>query len=720
MTKVNMDDLSSISLMDSAAMADPGGVPGKAKRLAPIVLVPGVCGSQLVFDDGKVRDIAWVNEELTPFPKVSQRMMQYLSGELNASDEFVSYVTKYRYGTIHATPGFDGCNRILHHPILELAPFRSLRLGIYFEPFVEYMVSRHGYMLDETLFAFTYDWRHSLAFEGLLRDFASFLRKVAHKCGRLPVVVSHSLGSLLVMTYMRLMPDWGSTIGKLVSLSGPFNGSGYSINSVVQGYDLRLPIKRSVVRALQAKSGSTPFLVFNNSKGAAYQSVVTSSILVVNRAGPLQPRETYAAPPAATVVIDPNSLSGKRPNMAELLVLELTMVRRPAIHNFHQAMSLLAPLCRPGLIISPVKYRRDCHNLLQNLRAQLKPVQTFHKKTIVLRPDHILDEKRPFPEAHEHRYSSEDPIYVLHYSPAVDGFSPDGRSAAEKVASVAAKIDWGLANVSKTLFELRNASSVLSHKENPNLMACVDILTLIDESKGIAYYETRMAERKRTKFTCKWWCIPPGRIKLTRSPVQYTLEMLRMCQTIRQYNINVTNNYTKACAVDGLVESVQVRRQTKNEFLALAAKDMRTGRSVEMTKSYFTLAQNAVVRDTFDYMLYGINAEQWQRVRRQMDTEIDFSGCEHFQFLSVTGYGVSTPLHTVYTGNPRYYDELATLNEERIFCSGDGTIPASSGMLDPIPEKYVYDRVFIPGARHFTIISCVEFIKVFEKFIDLA
>lgn len=75
--------------------------------------------------------------------------------------------------------------------------------------------------------------------------------------GKKLILIGHSLGGVLIETYMRVYSDWQSDIEKFIALNVPFDGSsGYVLQSAITGYNLQLPIPFTIMKNIEASSGS--------------------------------------------------------------------------------------------------------------------------------------------------------------------------------------------------------------------------------------------------------------------------------------------------------------------------------------------------------------------------------------------------------------------------------------------------------------------------------
>ena len=72
------------------------------------------------------------------------------------------------------------------------------------------------------------------------------------------ILIGHSLGGVLVETYMRLFEDWQDDIEKFIALDVPFDGSSaFVLQAPITGYNMSLPIPYSVIKGFEVSCGST-------------------------------------------------------------------------------------------------------------------------------------------------------------------------------------------------------------------------------------------------------------------------------------------------------------------------------------------------------------------------------------------------------------------------------------------------------------------------------
>lgn len=329
----------------------------------PIILIPGVCGSLLIADNN---EMAWLNETLTPYPQASTKLMQYLYGSRDPmTNEFVSFIERQGFSSVKAIPGLAGCSRLLNHKLMRLPGIAQKKLGVYYETFATYLIENFGYEEGTNLFAFTYDWRQALHIQSIQNSFENLLKTACQTTGKRCIVVGHSMGGLLVTTYMRLHTNWNEYIAKFVSLGVPYAGSGASgLIAAPYGYNLRMPFRPRVARGIQGPGGSMACLNL-----PAIETQFRSSMflrIVENPQTP--PLSTIAAPQHnhekhKNMVSNMNSgmqlklnrqlYKNKAPDIAALLLMEIEDTPDCIGENFDQIVTLLARYCEPGFVLHP-------------------------------------------------------------------------------------------------------------------------------------------------------------------------------------------------------------------------------------------------------------------------------------------------------------------------------------------------------------------------------
>lgn len=329
----------------------------------PIILVPGVCGSLLIADNN---EMAWLNETLTPYPQASAKLMQYLYGSRDpVTNEFVSFIERQGFSSVKPVPGLLGCSRLLNHKLTRLPGIAQKKLGVYYETFAAYLIENFGYIEGVNLFAFTYDWRQPLHIKSIQSSFDELLKTARRATGQRCIVIGHSMGGLLVTTYMRLHTNWNDSIAKFVSLGVPYAGSGASgLIAAPCGYNLRMPFRPRVARGIQGPGGSMACLNL-----PAVDTQFRSSMFLRIAEKPQVPRmATITATQKnheqckdmshhtninTRLRLNRQLYRNKTPDIAALLLMEIESVPDCIGESFDQIVTLLARYCEPGFVLHP-------------------------------------------------------------------------------------------------------------------------------------------------------------------------------------------------------------------------------------------------------------------------------------------------------------------------------------------------------------------------------
>lgn len=251
--------------MDADAEAAAAALPEGGGRRYPVLLIPGVCCSQMRATDQRTgrSEVAWFSPKVLPVPKMGAQFSKYIWGRPDPkTGRFVSHIDKY--ARVEPIQGFAGCDALLNHWILETIVFfrPSFRYGLYYRTFRQ-RLERLGYRVGQDLMVYTYDWRQSMCDPALLEEMHRLVTLMRERSGGLKVnVVAHSLGGMLVQAYMRHYPDWSDDIRRFVGLGIPYDGaSANALSAYYNGFALGLPlIRRVVAKGLQATSTNTMYL----------------------------------------------------------------------------------------------------------------------------------------------------------------------------------------------------------------------------------------------------------------------------------------------------------------------------------------------------------------------------------------------------------------------------------------------------------------------------
>ena len=205
---------------------------------SPIILIPGVFGSKIVARHkyNGMNEICWV------YPAVNavSRLCKFMWGTYDQQkEEFISYM--HEYADMTNVEGLTGCDKIVDHFLIN-----GTNAAIVFQRLTEYLISVRGYKYEQDLFTFSYDWRNAMYSKGIMEKFHSLVLHINKTQNQKPILVGHSLGGLLVESYMRLYSDFNDHIKKFISLTTPFDGaSAYCYLASLIGYNLQIPIGKT-------------------------------------------------------------------------------------------------------------------------------------------------------------------------------------------------------------------------------------------------------------------------------------------------------------------------------------------------------------------------------------------------------------------------------------------------------------------------------------------
>lgn len=172
-------------------------------RKVPVILLPGIAASHL--DDGE--DHIWLDLVQMALDGDDNFLTDSLS--LNSSGESIEDIT---VGDILRTaPGID-----------------------IYEGLIDELETNNGYVEDQTLFVFPYDWRLDLRNTSVV--LATFIDDVLLESGSDQVdLVTHSMGGLLAKQY--IYDEGGEKVRKTVYVGTPHLGSPYAAEGLLLGTD---------------------------------------------------------------------------------------------------------------------------------------------------------------------------------------------------------------------------------------------------------------------------------------------------------------------------------------------------------------------------------------------------------------------------------------------------------------------------------------------------
>ncbi|KAH0572572.1 Lecithin-cholesterol acyltransferase [Spironucleus salmonicida] len=199
----------------------------------PIIIIPGIFGSRLV---NQHNEIIWpCSSKYTAF-KIPSNMLR-LWGRTTADGLFENFSDDI----ITAIPGLSGCESLIPN-LEEFKCFYDISTSL----------QAQGYRENIDLFAFTYDFRHSLL--RLSEQFETFTANL--KLKSLPILITHSIGSLIPRFLQHKSANWSKIFASQIAIAGTFDGAnGGGLMAVVDGYDLQFSWLRHCTRGFWCNSG---------------------------------------------------------------------------------------------------------------------------------------------------------------------------------------------------------------------------------------------------------------------------------------------------------------------------------------------------------------------------------------------------------------------------------------------------------------------------------
>ncbi|TNJ28564.1 putative Lecithin-cholesterol acyl transferase [Giardia muris] len=752
----------------------------QARENPPILLIPGVCGSLLEVDNGEV---AWFNETLTPYPQVAQKLMQYLYGERDpATGEFRSYVEKHGYAKVHVVEGLDGCSQLLRNRLLRLPTLKRKRIGVYFQTLVEYLGAEYGYIPGKDIFAFSYDWRQPLHAASLQTGLRATLDRIYEVTGKKCIVLGHSMGGLLVTTYMRLNPDWSRRIAKFLSMGVPYAGSGAcGLISTPHGYNLRLPFRPCVARGLQAPGGSTAYLNLPSTDVRFHScvflrlAVPTGQLSIENYS---HVRSGAPSRPAQVLKLDRTRYRDKVPEMAALMLMEVEDNPRKLTVDFEAGITLLAHYCDPNFVISPkVNYRRD---VKPNIEAELSSRRSPYAQDLTGRPWHwvIYDPGMDmYPESTSQGMTDgiEEDVVDIDFGTVLKETEVhelrdltyratlhDQKASLRRIilrqclSEVTEDLTLQCTTIQDTVSVLqtpvvsephsRTSSHTSLHIE-PVVHATLDNPTLVD-GKNMEQILSASNEEISDADTIDMDLEMDVEVYLqsinkafgnyfqttTRPPRASFQKMVLITRDM----INQYKNNFKYAPVDGNPSKGVAKGSTSGRHLytPMSTPNLEAMHTDDIHSAYTRICQslfyethplpfldlvkNSVADGTLDSLLYRPCIEYWDEAREIIKKPILFpDDPSQFRFMSINGSNLSTAIHVYYEEVFSTPLELGFTHPKFIYGNGDGTVPLASSISDPIPQAYVDDRIAYPEMGHFEMLQSPAIFEIMTSFMGL-
>ncbi|KAH0575539.1 Lecithin-cholesterol acyltransferase [Spironucleus salmonicida] len=611
----------------------------------PILLIPGVCGSKLVARNkiSKQSEYAWINTSFLPFSP-SSKAAEYLWGYNNENFEYVSFLNDYV--DVEAIPGEKGCDRLLDIGILDVKYFENVNIGKYFGPMIQYLVTKLGYQLGVNLFAFSYDWRQSPHI-GIIQDqLHSLIQEIKKLTSSKIQIIAHSMGGVITDTYIKLHPKtWYEDISKFIALGVPFDGcGGLSLEGILMGYTLKLPIPKCTAKVMQASCGSAACL---HQKKTGYSSV-TPCIFIKklfedqkNYEDEVQTKEDsgilsklklkFKQQKDEHLVVEFNDslyYTGEIPDVAFIIAKKCFEEKGTDFRNAKETYLKLQKCSKRGAII---------------INGWLSPVINVTKTAQVLNtPDQILenDFKKGVCNIQDlNRTDFSWECYSVWSDAEMSGRRTHFQHKNIKFNSAQAKFDEQIYDF------INNTNEIIVENSKFNLR---------EYASGLQYYRL---------------------LQQTHEPVPQ--------------NIN-SNSQMNSC-------------MSGTNFGQVGPwATINTPQLLE-EQSIFQLLDLIHPDDMFESFLFKADKQLYNDLGNSRSLPINISDHSNFRFYSISGSKVDTPLHLVYSKPVRNYTELLNQKPEYINVEGDGTVFLTGALGDDFPDN-VSQRYVLQGVKHFSLI----------------
>ncbi|KAI3429659.1 hypothetical protein D9Q98_005744 [Chlorella vulgaris] len=196
----------------------------------PLLLVPGVCGTQLAVrksgssGDG---DRCWVNVR-----DGADEVYRKLWGRYEHSSGRVQLLTPDMEVCVPEGGDDSGLFAV---SVLDPDVGFAVKAVHYYEPLITFLQTQ-GYTQGTNLFGAGYDFRQSTRVSAL--TLLARLQEVSQRCGGARVdVVTHSMGGLVARSLLADRPkEFGALVGRWIAIACPFGGApGYATDGLITG-----------------------------------------------------------------------------------------------------------------------------------------------------------------------------------------------------------------------------------------------------------------------------------------------------------------------------------------------------------------------------------------------------------------------------------------------------------------------------------------------------
>jgi len=215
-------------------------VPGSVQR--PLIIIPGHGGSMLdaTFSDG-TRQRIWKKIQGIVFEDHIKRYLWCKEGTTELTTAWGKPITVSRCESVltpsTSSPRWTGIEPPMdEYGLMAISILNAesvneewQRPTFQFNELIGFLEESLGYVAGETLFGFPYDWRQSTVYSGyLLKQYVDRIMKQTQSSG--VDLVSHSLGGLVVQSYLGYFAEQAEHTENWIAIAAPFGGIGAALN----------------------------------------------------------------------------------------------------------------------------------------------------------------------------------------------------------------------------------------------------------------------------------------------------------------------------------------------------------------------------------------------------------------------------------------------------------------------------------------------------------
>lgn len=189
-------------------------------KTIPVILIPGIGGSQLAVDNGKV---TWINEVDVASNQIIERNLALIPVSPGSNK-----VTSKNGVTITPVTEEYGLDGIENLTVMS-------KMGNQYHDLISDLQDA-GYEKGKTLFGFPYDWRLDIREQHPL--FQSKIKEALVASGAQKVqLVAHSMGGILVKDYLLADSRRAAQIHNVITIGTPYLGAAAASKALIQGYN---------------------------------------------------------------------------------------------------------------------------------------------------------------------------------------------------------------------------------------------------------------------------------------------------------------------------------------------------------------------------------------------------------------------------------------------------------------------------------------------------